>query len=87
MKELGKEQVTLSLQSDSQRVIDLANNLVYHDKIKHIYVRYHFIRIPLKDSVLSLVKIHTSRNPADMLTKVVTTEKLKTCSASVGLLG
>jgi len=68
-------------------VIDFANNLVYHDKTKHIDVRYHFIHIFLKDGVLSLVKIHTCRNLADMLTKEVTIEKLKICSASVSLLG
>ena len=72
MKKLGKEQVTSSLHSDSHNAINLANNLVYYEKIKHIDVRYHFIRILLKDSVLSLVKIHTSQNPADMLTKMVT---------------
>jgi len=76
MKELSKEQVTLSLHNDSHNSIDLANNPVYHNRTKHIDVRYYFIRILLKDSVLSLVKIHTSRNPADMLIKVVMTEKL-----------
>jgi len=35
--------------------------------------------------MLSLMKIHTSQNPADILTKVVKMEKLKTCSDSVGL--
>jgi hypothetical protein len=34
-----------------------------------------------------LEKIHTSQNPADMLTKVVTREKLSSCSVSVGLQG
>jgi len=63
MKELGKEQVSLSLHSDSQSVIDLAKNPVYHDKTKHVDVQYHFIRTFLKDGVLSLVKIHTSQNP------------------------
>ena len=80
MKELGKVQMTPSLHNDSQSVIDLANNPVYHDITKHIDVWYHFIRILLKENVLSLVKIHTSQNLADMLTKVVTTEKLKTGS-------
>ena len=32
-------------------------------------------------------KIHTSQNPADMLTKVVTGEKLRICSVSIGLQG
>jgi len=87
MKELGKELVTPPLHSDSQNVVDLVNNPVYHDRTKHIDVRYHFIHILLKNGVLSLAKIHTSRNAANILTKVVKTEKLKTCSASVGLLG
>jgi len=73
MKEFRREQVTLSLHNDSQSAIDLANNPVYHDITKRIDVRYHFIRILLKDSVLSLVKIHTNQNSTDMLTKVVTT--------------
>ena len=84
MKELGKEQVTPSLQSDNQSTIDHANNPVYHDRTKHIDVLYHFIRIHLKDSVLSLVKIYMSRNPGEMLTKVIMTEKLKTGSVFVG---
>jgi len=63
--------------NDSQSVINLANNSVYHDKTKHIDVRYHFIHTLLKDDVLSLKKIHTSQNSADMLTKMVTVEKLK----------
>ena len=78
MKELDKEQVNPSLHSNKQSVIDLAKNPVYHDRIKHIDVPYHFIRTLLNDGVLLLVKINTRRNPADMLTKVVTTKKLKT---------
>jgi len=84
-KELGKEQEALSLHSDSQSAIDLANDPVYHDRTKHIDVRYHFICKLLKDGVFSLLKIHTSQNLTDMLTKVVTVEKLKSCLVSVGL--
>ena len=82
MKEF-KEQVTPSLYNDNQSAIDLTNN---PDRTNQIDVQYHFICILLKDSVLSLVKIHMSQNLVNILTKVVTTEKLKTCSASVDLL-
>ena len=75
------------MNSDSQSAINLANNSVYYDRTKHIDAWYHFICNLLKDSVLSLVKLHTSQIPIDMLIKVVTTERLKICSASVGLLG
>ena len=87
MKELGKEQVIPLLHSDSQSAIDLDNNPVYHDRTRHINVRYHFIHILLKDKVLSLEKIHTSQNLADMLTNMAMMENLKTCLAFVGLLG
>jgi hypothetical protein len=39
----------------------------------------------LEDGQLKLENIHTSQNPADMLTKGVTREKLSSCSVSVGL--
>ena len=85
MKVLGKEQEAPSLHSDNQSAINLANNLIYYDRTKHIDVWYHFIRKLLKDDVFSLLKIHTSRNPADMLIKMITMEKLKRCSTSVSL--
>jgi len=66
LKELDKEQEALSL-SDNQSVIDHVNNLVYHDRTKHIDMRYRFIHKLFKDGVFSPLKIHTSQNPADIL--------------------
>ena len=60
LKELEKELKALSLHNDNQSAIDLANNLVYHNKMKYINVWYHFIHKMLKDGVLLLLKIHTS---------------------------
>jgi len=77
----------LLLHSNNQSAIDFANNLVYHNITKHIDVRYHFIRKILKDGVFLLLKIHKSQNPANMLTKVVAVENLKSCSAFVGHQG
>ena len=39
----------------------------------------------LENGKLKLEKIHTSQNPTDMLTKVVTREKLSSYSVSIGL--
>jgi hypothetical protein len=85
MEELGKKQENSRLYCDSESVIHLAKNSTFHSKTKHIQLRYHFIRSILEDGHLKLEKIHTSQNPADMLTKVVTREKLSSCSVSVGL--
>ena len=84
--ELGFKQEKNVLHSDSQSAIHLAKNSAFHSRTKHIGLRYHFIRSLLEDDVLILEKIQGSKNPADMLTKVVTIDKLKLCSTSVGLL-
>ncbi|KAL5787036.1 hypothetical protein ACOSP7_003985 [Xanthoceras sorbifolium] len=85
LEELGKKQEDNVLYCDSQSAIHLAKNPSFHSRTKHIQLRYHFIRSLLEDGILKLEKISGAQNPADMLTKTVTTDKLKLCSASVGL--
>jgi hypothetical protein len=85
LAEMGFKQEKNVLHSDSQSAIHLAKNSAFHSRTKHIGLRYHFVRSLLEDGVLTLEKIQGSKNPADMLTKTVTTEKLKLCSTSVGL--
>ena len=87
MDELGKKNDMGTLYSDSQSAIHLAKNSIFHSTTKHIQLKYHFIRSVLEDGQLKLEKIHTSQNPVDMLTKVVTREKLRTCSVSIGFQG
>ena len=87
MGELGKEHDMGTLYSDSQSAIHLAKNSEFHSKTKYIQLKYHFIRLVLKDGELKLEKIHTSQNPSDMLTKVVTREKLRICLVSIDLQG
>ena len=85
MEELGKKQENSRLYRDNQSAIHLVNNLAFHSKTKHIQLKYHFIRSVLDEELLKPEKIHTNQNPADMLTKGVTREKLSSCSVSVGL--
>jgi hypothetical protein len=73
------------LYCDSESGIHIAKKSNLHSNTKHIQLRYHFIRSVLEDGHLKLEKIHTSQNPANMLTKGVSREKLSSCSVSVGL--
>ena len=74
------------LHNDSHSAIFLTKNSTFHSKSKHIQTKHHFIRYLVKDKLVILEKICGSKNPADMLTKGVTIEKLKLCAASIGLL-
>ena len=64
---------------DSQNVIYLAKNQVYHARTKHIDVRFHKIRELIVTGNIILEKVHASENAADTLTKPVTTAKFKHC--------
>ena len=64
---------------DSQSAIHLAKNQVYHARTKHIDVRYHFVWKIIKEGEVLVQKIKTDDNPANMLTKVVTTIKFNHC--------
>nr|CAN80650.1 hypothetical protein VITISV_022906 [Vitis vinifera] len=86
LDELGKKQEMGILHSDSQSAIFFAKNSAFHSKSKHIQTKYHFIRYLVEDKLVILEKICGSKNPANMLTKGVTIEKLKLCAASIGLL-
>ncbi len=55
-------------------------------RVKHIDVRYHFIRHVVFDNMLELVKIDGTLNPADVLTKVIPLESFLRHCARVQVL-
>ena len=58
---------------------------MYHERTKHIDVRYHFIRDVIEEGEIVVVKIPTTDNPADMLTKPVLVIKFKHCLGWSGI--
>lgn len=70
---------------DSQSAIHLSKNSTFHSRTKHIDIRYHWIREMLEEKQLKLEKIHADKNCVDMLTKSLSTEKLKFCRKEAGL--
>ncbi|GJV16790.1 retrovirus-related pol polyprotein from transposon TNT 1-94 [Tanacetum coccineum] len=85
LEELDRAQTECVLFCDKLSAIYLAKNSVFHGRTKHIKIKYYYIRELVSEGTLSLKKILGAKNPVDMLTKVVTTEKLKLCAASTGL--
>ena len=85
LDELGKENKSSRLYSDSQSAIFLAKNPAFHSRTKHVVLKYHYIRHLVEIKILQLENKLGSENLADIFTKVVTLEKLKLCIASIGL--
>ena len=71
LNDLGIDHALLKINYDRINAINLAKNQVYHARTKHIDVRFHFVREILEEGDIELQKVHTKKNPADMLTKVV----------------
>lgn len=79
LKELDFMHDTPIMFTDSQSALSLSKNPVYHERSKHIEVKYHFIREKLSQGKAELVKIHTDRNPFDVGTKILLVGKFKLC--------
>ncbi|CAA0817270.1 cysteine-rich RLK (RECEPTOR-like protein kinase) 8 [Striga hermonthica] len=85
LQQLGMKQERYDIHCDSQSALDLSKNAMYHSRTKHIDVRYHWLRQAVEEQLLKLEKIHTDKNPADMMTKVVTRGKLQLCAELIGM--
>ena len=77
LEELGLQQEKYVVYSDSQSVIHLFKNSMFHSRLKHIDVRYHWIRDVLESKQLYLEKIHTNKKGSNMLTKFCLRRGLK----------
>lgn len=71
LNDFGFKKDVVKVWCDSQSAICLSKNGVFHERMKHIAVKYYFIRDVIADGEVDVLKTHTSRNPTDILTKVV----------------
>ncbi|CAM8928804.1 unnamed protein product [Rhodiola kirilowii] len=62
---------TAVIKCDSQSAICLSKNPVYHERSKHIDIKYHFVRDKVENGDVMIEKVGTEFNPTDMGTKVV----------------
>ena len=71
LEDIGFQQDKVQVWSDSQSAICLSKNSVFHERTKHMARKRAFLSEIIEKGEIEVVKIHTSINPADMLTKCI----------------
>jgi hypothetical protein len=56
---------------DNESAIALSRNPVFHDRSKHIDVKFHYIRECIEENRVQLQSIKTEEQLADILTKAL----------------
>ncbi len=71
--------------ADNQGAIKLSKNPQYHNRTKHIDVKYHFIRESCQNGLIKMIYIPTGEMVADILTKSLPRDKHNKHMKSMGL--
>jgi hypothetical protein len=58
---------------------------MFHERIKHIDIKYHYVRDVVARGKLQVCRISTHDNSADMMTKPVSVVKFELCLSLVGI--
>jgi len=68
---LGRKVDVIELKVDNKSTLALAKNHVFHERSKHIRIKYHFIRDYLEDGSIKASHIATTDQLANILTKLL----------------
>jgi hypothetical protein len=64
----------------------MIENLVFHDKLRHIEIRYHYIRDMVQRGALKLQYISMDEQVADLLTKPLSRVKFEYFRDKLGIV-
>ena len=85
--ELKHEQVEgTTLFCDNNSVISLTKNPVFHEKRKHIRIKYHFIRDLVKDGEINVMHCKTQEQVADIFKKTLKYDVFKKMKEKLGIV-
>jgi hypothetical protein len=71
---------------DNQSCVKLSENPIFHDKSKHIEIKYHYIRDMVQREAVELQYISTDAQIADILTKPLSRVKYEYFRDKLGVM-
>ena len=74
IEEVFEKQIPVIIRCDNQSALALAKNDTFHQRTKHIDIRYHFIRQHVNDKSIIVKWVETGQQQADFLTKRLNTQ-------------
>jgi len=83
--EIGVSQGIAIVFSDGQSAIHLTKNDACHIKTKHINIKYHYIKDTISKIDITVKKVHTADNPADVITWPLPITKFEHCLNLLGI--
>jgi len=87
MGELGYPPSTSStLLMDNQSAISVSKNPEHHGRMKHLDMRYFWLRRAVSKGILTPVYVATEEQAADALTKALRPQLLHKCCSLMGLV-
>ena len=69
---------------DNNSAVTVAKNPEHHGRMKHLDLRYHWLRDTVEAGLISPIHVPTTSQAADILTKALKRQKIDVC---LGLLG
>jgi hypothetical protein len=79
------DSVKFKIKIDNQSAISLCKNPVFHDRTKHIDVRYHFARSCVEQGKLEVEHVRTNEQHADILTKALARFRFQELKEKIGM--
>ena len=76
---------TVTLYCDNMSSIQLANNLIFHARTKHIEVHYHYVHEKVLAGHVDMVHVSIKEQVADIFTKCLGAKKLNRFRSMMGV--
>ena len=86
LEDYGMSLKNIPVMCDNTSAINLAKNPIVHSCTKHIEIRHHFIRDHISTGDIELKFIETSRQTADIFTKLLGTECFHSLVRELGMI-